>query len=43
MTALLLHGNVWGLITGRDGYQFPTGIEWIPPDMLTVSRCAHSR
>jgi phage portal protein BeeE len=37
MTALLLHGNAWGLITGRDGYGFPTGIEWIPPDMVDVT------
>lgn len=36
MTSLLLHGNAWGLITGRDGYGFPTGIEWLPPDMVDV-------
>ncbi len=36
MTALVLHGNAWGLITGRDGYGYPTGIEWIPPDMVQV-------
>lgn len=32
MTSLILHGNAWGFITGRDGYGYPTGIEWIPPD-----------
>jgi HK97 family phage portal protein len=32
MTSLLLQGNAWGYITGRDGYGFPTGIEWIPPE-----------
>jgi HK97 family phage portal protein len=32
MTSLLLQGNAWGYITGRDGYGYPTGIEWIPPD-----------
>jgi phage portal protein BeeE len=32
MTSLVLQGNAWGYITGRDGYGFPTGIEWIPPD-----------
>jgi HK97 family phage portal protein len=32
MTSLVLQGNAWGFITGRDGYGFPTGIEWIPPD-----------
>lgn len=36
MTSLLLHGNAWGLITGRDGYGYPTGIEWIPPDYVNV-------
>jgi HK97 family phage portal protein len=36
MTSLLLQGNAWGLVTGRDGYGFPTGIEWIPPDDVTV-------
>jgi HK97 family phage portal protein len=36
MTALLLHGNAWGLISGRDGYGYPTGIEWLPPDMVQV-------
>jgi HK97 family phage portal protein len=32
MTSLILQGNAWGYITGRDGYGYPTGIEWIPPD-----------
>jgi HK97 family phage portal protein len=32
MTSLVLQGNAWGYVTGRDGYGFPTGIEWIPPD-----------
>lgn len=32
MTSLLLQGNAWGFITGRDGYGFPTGVEWIPPE-----------
>jgi HK97 family phage portal protein len=32
MTSLVLHGNAWGFITGRDGYGYPTGIEWIPPE-----------
>jgi HK97 family phage portal protein len=36
MTALLLHGNAWGLISGRDGYGYPTGIEWIPPERVYV-------
>lgn len=36
MTSLVLHGNAWGMITGRDGYGYPTGIDWVPPDMVTV-------
>jgi HK97 family phage portal protein len=32
LTSLLLQGNAWGYITGRDGYGFPTSIEWIPPE-----------
>jgi HK97 family phage portal protein len=32
MSSLVLQGNAWGFITGRDGYGYPTGIEWIPPD-----------
>ena len=36
MSSLTLHGNAWGLITGRDGYGYPTGIEWIPPEYVIV-------
>jgi HK97 family phage portal protein len=36
MTSLLLHGNAWGFITGRDGYGFPQGVEWIPPQDVSV-------
>jgi len=36
MTSLLLHGNAWGFVTGRDGFSYPTGIDWIPPDMVNV-------
>lgn len=36
MTSLVLHGNAWGLITGRDGYGYPTGIDWVPPDLVQV-------
>jgi HK97 family phage portal protein len=31
-----LHGNAWGLITGRDGYGFPTSIEWLPDEAMDV-------
>jgi HK97 family phage portal protein len=36
MTSLVLQGNAWGLITGRDGYGYPTGIEWLPAERVTV-------
>ena len=36
MTSLVLHGNAWGYITGRDGYGYPTGIEWLPPERVQV-------
>jgi HK97 family phage portal protein len=37
MVSVLLQGNAWGFITGKDGYGFPTGIEWIPPEDVYVS------
>jgi len=37
MTSLLLQGNAWGYITGRDGYVLPSGIEWIPPEDVNVT------
>jgi HK97 family phage portal protein len=36
MVSMVLQGNAWGFITGRDGYGFPTGIEWIPPEDVYV-------
>lgn len=36
LASLTLQGNAWGLITGKDGYGFPTGIEWIPPEQVIV-------
>lgn len=36
MTSVLMQGNAWGFITGRDGYGYPTGIEWIPPHEVHV-------
>lgn len=36
MTSLVLQGNAWGFITGRDGYGYPTGVEWIPPQDVSV-------
>src|SRR6187549_348776 len=34
MTALLLHGNAYGLITARDGFGYPTNIEWLRTDLV---------
>src|SRR5256885_17096670 len=31
-----LYGNAYGLITNRDGYGYPTGIEWLSPEHMTV-------
>jgi HK97 family phage portal protein len=36
MVSVLLQGNAWGWITGRDSYGFPTGIEWMPPQDVYV-------
>lgn len=36
MVSLILQGNAMGLITGRDGYGYPTGIEWLPMDRVEV-------
>jgi HK97 family phage portal protein len=36
MTSLLLRGNAFGLVTERDGMGFPTQIEWLNPDEVTV-------
>lgn len=36
MTSLALYGNAYGLITNRDGFGYPTGIEWLSPEHVTV-------
>lgn len=36
MSSLVLQGNAWGLITGRDGFGYPTGIEWLPSEYVQV-------
>jgi HK97 family phage portal protein len=36
MVSVLLQGNCWGFITGKDAYGYPTGIEWIPPEDVYV-------
>jgi HK97 family phage portal protein len=41
MTSLLLHGNAYGLITSRDGYGFPTNIEWLRTELVTIQEDVH--
>jgi HK97 family phage portal protein len=36
MTSALLHGMAYGLITSRDGYAYPTSVEWLPPELMSV-------
>lgn len=36
MTSLVLQGNAYGLITSRDGYGYPTSIEWLPPERVHI-------
>lgn len=36
VSSAALHGNAWGLITARDGYGYPTTVEWLPPERMTV-------
>jgi HK97 family phage portal protein len=38
LASLVLQGNAWGLVTGRDGFGFPTGIEWIPCEHVIVEQ-----
>lgn len=42
MTSLLLRGNAYGLVLGRDGFGFPTRVEWLSPDDVTVLDSAPS-
>jgi HK97 family phage portal protein len=36
LACVLLQGNAWGFITGRDNYGYPTGIQWLPPQDVYV-------
>lgn len=36
LTSAALQGTAWGLITARDGYGYPTSIEWLPPEAMHV-------
>ena len=36
VSSAALDGTAFGLITGRDGYGYPTTVEWLPPDRVDV-------
>lgn len=36
LTSALLHGMGYGYITARDGYGYPTSVEWLPPALMQV-------
>lgn len=36
MVSLILTGNAWGYITSRDGYGYPTSVEWLPSNHVSV-------
>lgn len=42
ITSLCLYGNAYGLITVRDGFGYPTGIEWLSPEDMTVVDFAYT-
>jgi HK97 family phage portal protein len=35
VTSLALRGNAYGLVVSRDGFQFPTAIEWLSPSEVS--------
>jgi HK97 family phage portal protein len=43
MVSAILQGNAWGYITGKDGYGFPTGVEWIPAEDVFVQEAMDQR
>lgn len=36
VVSLATHGNLFGLVTSRDGFGFPTAVEWLNPREVTV-------
>jgi HK97 family phage portal protein len=42
VTSLALRGNAYGLVTRRDSFGYPTMIEWLHPDHVTVQDTALS-
>jgi HK97 family phage portal protein len=43
MVSVLLQGNAWGWVTGRDNYGYPTGIEWIPAQDVYVQEAENEQ
>lgn len=40
VSSLALAGNAYGLVTRRDGFGYPTGVEWLHPDDVSVQDLA---
>jgi HK97 family phage portal protein len=36
ISSAALDGTAFGLVTDRDGYGFPTTVEWLPPELVAV-------
>ena len=43
MVSAILQGNAWGYITGKDGYGFPTSVEWQPAEDVFVQEAGDLR
>ena len=43
MVSAVLQGNAWGYITGKDGYGFPTSVEWQPAEDIFVQEAGDLR
>lgn len=43
MSSVILQGNAWGYIAGKDGYGFPTAVEWIPAEDVFVHEATDMR
>lgn len=43
MVSVILQGNAWGYISDKDGYGFPTAIEWLPDEDVFVQEAQDMR
>ncbi len=41
--SLALRGNAYGLVVSRDGFGFPTAIEWLDPSAVTINDAVPGR